>query len=183
MTLTNTIAVLGCMLALVAGSAARAQVGSNPEAPDAQRLDDAALDEARGGLLTPSGFDVGFGASVRTYVDGSLALETRLTLTAEGPVSQRVFESAAATALTQQTPGAAASSPVTVAPGSTVIHDLAAGRIASVLMNTASDRSFRQETDVTFHLPQLPELQQQIATQRLGQALQAISPQAAGIGR
>ena len=70
-----------------------------------------------------------------------------------------------------------------MAPGSIVIHDLAAGRIASVLMNTASDRSFRQETDVTFHLPQLPELQQQIATERLGQALQAISPQAAGIGR
>ena len=176
------LAAIAVGVAFSVGVAASAQE-AQPEAGQSVRLDDEALDSARGGLSTPMGFDIGFGATVRTYVDGSLALETRLTWTAEGAVSQRVFESAAATALTPNRSEGGASAPVTVAPGSVVIHDLAANRIASVLMNSGSDRQIRQETDVTLHLPQLPDLQQRLATERLGQALQAVSPQAAGIGR
>ena len=174
--------VIALGVALTVWTAALAQEPDG-EAAQGVRLDDAALDNARGGLSTPLGFDIGFGATVRTYVDGGLALETRLTWTAEGAVSQRVFESAAAAALTTHTPGDRTSAPVTLAPGSVVIHDLAANRIASVLMNSGSDRHIRQETNVTLHLPQLPDLQQRLATERLGQALLAVSPQAAGIGR
>jgi hypothetical protein len=161
----------------VLAGAARAE---EPAAAAIEPLDEAALADTRGGLQTHLGVDIGFGASVRTYVDGSLALETRLTWTADGPVSSRVFEGEAAAAA-----GAAGglSQPVDIAKGVRVVHDLTENRIASVVLNTANDRTIRQETDVTLHLPQLPELQQRIAAERITQALQAIAPQAAGIGK
>jgi hypothetical protein len=146
-------------------------------------LDDEVLAAQRGGLLTPLGLDIGFGASVRTYVDGSLALETRLIWTAEGVLSERMFESEAAKALTADLAKVDPGSPVSVAPGTTVIHDLSQGRIASIVLNTANDRNIRQDTDVTLHLPQLPDLQQRVLLERLSQALQALSPDATGLGR
>jgi hypothetical protein len=142
-------------------------------------LSEEALQDQRGGLATPLGVDIGFGASVRTYVDGTLALETRLTWTGEGAKSERVFDSGAVGALPT---GLAAAAPVIVAPGSSVIHDLTENRIASVVLNTANDRSIRQDTDITLHLPQLPDLQQQIGAERLANALQALSSQATGLG-
>jgi hypothetical protein len=146
-------------------------------------MDDEALAAHRGGLQTPLGVDIGFGASVRTYVDGSLALETRLTWTAEGVQSVRMFESEAAKALTGGLANGDPGSPVSVAPGTTVIHDLSEGRIASIVLNTANDRHIRQDTDVTLHLPQLPDLQQRVSLERLSQALQALSPDTTGLGR
>ncbi|HEY8570970.1 hypothetical protein [Phenylobacterium sp.] len=174
--------VLGAIGALIAEPAmAQAADVQTPDPPAA--LTDRALGEQRGGLATPLGVDIGFGASVRTYVDGSLALETRLTWTADGVQADRVFESEAARSLTASQAGNPTRAPVQVAAGTSVIHDLAANRIASVILNTANDRVIRQETDVTLHLPQLPDLQQRIGSERLGQALQGLSPQAAGRGQ
>jgi hypothetical protein len=168
------------LFTLIALGAAPAAAQEGP-ASAPRTLDDAALEGARGGLQTPSGLEIGLGASVRTYVDGSLALETRLTWTTEGAVSERVFDRAA----DGRDPGVGRDvrAPVTIAPGTVVTHDLSENRIASVLLNTGSDRSIRQETDVTLHLPQLPDLQQRIATERLGQALQALAPEASGLNR
>lgn len=173
----------GAKLIILAGALLVAPLAALAQEPAGPALDDAALEGARGGLMTPAGLEVGLGASVRTYVDGTLALETRLTWTGEGAVSERVFESAAAKDLTGSGGPRGVSAPVTVAPGAVVIHDLTADRIASVLLSTGSDRNIRQETDLTLHLPQLPELQQRISTERLGQALQALTPQASGLSR
>jgi hypothetical protein len=43
-------------------------------------------------------------------------------------------------------------------------------------VNRGSDRSFRQETDITLYLPQLPDLQQQIAAARLAASFQDAAP-------
>lgn len=161
------------MAALIAAPAMAQEMG--------QPLSDESLEARRGGIATPLGVDIGFGASVRTYVDGALALETQLTWTPEGARAERVFESDAARALTPET-GGAPGLPVMVAPGTQVIHDLTGNRIASVVLNTGSDRTVRQETDISLHLPQLPDLQQRIAAERLAQSLQAVSTQAAGLG-
>lgn len=158
-------------------------LAQEPAAPAPEPLTEASLEASRGGLATPLGVDIGFGASVRTYVDGTLALETRLTWTAEGARTERTFESEAARALNPQGPGGDARRPTLVAPGASVIHDLTENRIASVVLNTGSDRVIRQETDVALHLPQLPDLQHRIAAERLAQSLQAIAPQAAGLGQ
>jgi hypothetical protein len=146
-------------------------------------LSDVTLGEARGGLATPLGVDIGFGASVRTYVDGALALETRLTWTADGARSNRIFESDAARRLTAEQMGAGERGQVRIAPGTSVVHDLTENRIASVVLNSANDRTIRQDTDVSLHLPHLPDLQQRISTERMTQALQALSPQASGLAK
>jgi hypothetical protein len=44
-------------------------------------------------------------------------------------------------------------------------------RIASLIINTADNRTIRQETDVTLVLPQLADLQQRIAADRLSSML------------
>jgi len=46
-------------------------------------------------------------------------------------------------------------------------------RIASLVINTADNRTIRQETDITLVLPQLVDIQQRIAADRLASALQA----------
>lgn len=115
------------------------------------------LSRERAGLLTPIGVEIGFGATMRTYVDGSLVLETRLTWTDQGPVKV-VLGDVTATGLP---PSAASTLTIpAVAGGATqIIQDLSGARIASVILNTASDRHIRQDTDVTLFLPQLPQLQ------------------------
>jgi hypothetical protein len=169
--MSTRMILAGLVGALAAG-------GALAQEPSAS-LTDEALGAQRGGLATPLGVDIGFGATVRTYVDGGLALETRLTWTADGARSERVFESEAARG--GVLPGQGAATPLTIAPGTSVIHDLTENRIASVVLNTGSDRTIRQDTDISLHLPQLPDLQQRIAAERLTQALEAVSPQAAGL--
>ena len=132
------------------------------------------LDEQRGGLRTPLGLDVGFGASVRTFVDGALVLETRLTWTNGGPRSEQIVNDL----------GSITGSPVrigtlgslaTIAPGkaTTVVHDLSMNRIANMVINTADNRTIRQETNVTLVLPQLLDIQQRLSADRLSSALQS----------
>lgn len=123
------------------------------------------LDEHRGGLATPVG-EVGFGAAVRTYVDGALALETHLTWTPAGLQTEQVSSALP--------PGVAVGFLPSGAPGfpTTIVHDLRGDRIASFVINTGAERAIRQETDVTLHMPHLPQLQQQVAAARLASALQ-----------
>jgi hypothetical protein len=140
-------------------------------AGDPTPLTDEELDAQRGGLQTPFGFDIGFGAQVRTFIDGELRMETQLTWTAAG-------------AQVIQTAGAAPGDPaITVGPWTDVLPDLTSGgirvlqdvsgdRIASLVINTTNDRAIRQDTDITIALPQLAELQQQMAADRIAAALQ-----------
>ncbi|MGH6752552.1 MAG: hypothetical protein ACREE0_13680 [Phenylobacterium sp.] len=136
-------------------------------------LSDDELDGQRGGLRTPMGLDVGFGASVKTFVDGTLALETRITWTDTGLQSETVVNAL----------GSITGAPIRVGTlsdgtlqsvtggGTTVIHDLNMDRIASLVINTADNRTIRQQTDVTLVLPQLLDLQQRIAADRLSSML------------
>lgn len=162
--MTRRILALACAatLGLGAPTAAWSQYG--------QPLDDAELDAARGGLMTPMGFEIGFGASVRTFVDGQLALETRLTWTQQGVNTERVFEAPLAPGVNI---GWGEGLPSLNGGDTRIIHDLTQDRIASLVINTASDRNIRQDTDITLRLPQLPQLQQQMAIDRVSAALQS----------
>ena len=129
-------------------------------------MGDVELHGLRGGIATPLGFDIGFAASMHTFVDGTLALETRLVWTSDG-------------LQTLSTPGApqpgvslgAATSPA-FDDGTRIMHDLTENRVASVVINTASNRTIRQETNITLHLPQLPQMQRQMAFDRMASTLQ-----------
>lgn len=135
-----------------------------------RRLDDVELAQQRGGLMTPLGLDIGFGASVRTYVDGRLALETRLAWTDHGIVTEKVGDLGPVAA------GATFGTWTASLPGlggnTQILHSLADGRIASVVVNSASNRDIRQDTSITLTLPQLPDLQRQFAADRIAASLQ-----------
>jgi len=148
---------------------------AEPAVPSPAALSDDELDEQRGGLRTPLGIDIGFGASVRTFVDGTLALETRLTWTEDGLRSEQVVNALGSITGGPVTIGTFNSSVNSVPGGgaTAVIHDLSMDRIASLVINTADNRTIRQETDITLVLPQLVDIQQRIAADRLASALQA----------
>lgn len=165
MRLRRPLAALAMLAATLVTGAAQAVVVP---------LSDAELDTLRGGIQTPLGLDIGFGATVRTFVNGQLALETRLTWTDAGPVTSEtradlssitggpVFVGRLGEAVAS-TPGGA----------TTILHDLADGRIASVIINTADNRTIRQETSITLTLPQLADLQSRIAGAQLSNAIQS----------
>lgn len=138
-------------------------------AAESVALSDTELDGIRGGIRTPLGLDIGFGANMRTYVDGQLVLETQLTWTDQGPLTQNVSGGGV--------PGPQPGSFSLTLPGATggatqIQHDLSDRLIASVILNTASGRTIRQDTNVTLVLPQLADLQRQMATQRTVALLQ-----------
>lgn len=136
----------------------------------ATRLTDDELADQRGGIQTPTGLEIGFGASVRTFIDGQLILETRLTWTAQGVQTQQI--AGAPDAITR--PGEFT---ITV-PGQTggssqVLQDLSADRIVNVVLNTASNRSIRQDTDITLVVPQLADLRRQVIADRIAASLES----------
>jgi hypothetical protein len=136
-------------------------------------LSDEELDGQRGGLQTPLGFDVGFGASVKTFVDGTLALETRISWTESGLQSEQVVNGLGSIAGAPVRIGTPSDTALDSVPGgsTTVIHDLSMDRIASLIVNTADNRTIRQETDITLVLPQLADFQQRVAAERLSSML------------
>jgi hypothetical protein len=140
-----------------------APLGAAAQSPR-QPLTASELDKQRGGILTPLGYDVGFGAVVRTTIDGHVALESQLTWTAQG-----VRTTSSAPAELPLGPALAG----TGAGATRVIHDLSENRIASVVLNAADNRTIRQDTSITLTIPRLAELQQQVAADRLTAALQS----------
>jgi hypothetical protein len=140
------------------------------------------LDGMRGGLRTPSGVEFGFGAVVSTYVDGSLALQTRLTWTDTGPM-----ETLQAGMLTPDLAAKAAAGGVVLSGGgqlqgvvipgdggvTAVTHDITGDHIAQLVINNANNRDIRQSTDITLSLPGLAQLQQSAASQTMDMRLQA----------
>jgi hypothetical protein len=179
----TALALTGALaLALLAAAAAQAQ----------ERLTLEEMEATRGGLMTPWGQEIGFGAVVRTYVDGELALQSQLTWTPEG--AQRTYEVGAPTA---DLATAAAAFGLKVDPGAegllapgdhgatVVLHDLGAERIAGLILNNADNRTVRQSTDVTLNIPGLEAAQRDMAASAMDSTLQNALGQAltGAIGR
>lgn len=174
-------AAIGLALALTIGAATDAAAEPRLLAR-ALPLVDAQLADQRGGLRTPDGLEFGFGAVVRTFVDGALALQTEVTWTDQGPVEQTraVGAEGPASASTSGWQGL-------VLPGdggsTTVLHQLDGDGVRNVILNTANNRGLRQETEVTLNVPALAELQRDaVAAQmnlRLDEAVAAALADAA----
>lgn len=136
------------------------------------RLSDEELAAERGGLQLPTGMEVGFGASVRTFVDGALVLETRLVWTDQGAAQTQTAPSLAGQGQSgqitlsdsaAQLPGVALNGD----GGSTVVlHELSAARIANIVVNTASNRDIRQEVQIDLAIPDLTQFQQAAIQER-----------------
>jgi hypothetical protein len=181
------------LAALLAGpGAACAQAMSRPLAPETAPLADADLDGARGGFTILGGQELNFSAVMRSYVDGSLVLESRVSVGDQGrllsssatggPLAASTLDGLAAAGLTL---GASANgSPTYVSEDNQTVfvHRAADGQLANLLVNTASQRDLRQETALTLDLPGFEATQ---SAMREGLAARALADdiRAALIGR
>lgn len=147
------------------------------EFDNAKTIEDASLDDMRGGFMLDNGLEVGLGAIVRTTIDGELALQTQLTWTQTGAVVTREVGAS----VTPTAPGSV-SSTITL-PGATddaffvnagetaLIHRVTDGRIQNILLNTASGQDIRQQTEVTVTLSGFAATEQLTAQQQWGRTL------------
>lgn len=150
-------------------------------------MGDTELQGERGGFLTANGIRLDFGAIVRTFVEGQLALETRLTWTTEGAVTEQTTGNAIAGAVSLADGAATAaagglnlsgladgSSGLVFADASgatALVHNLMNGHIENLVFNTGNNRDIRQEVHVNLALPDLPAMQQGYGMDRLGSQL------------
>jgi hypothetical protein len=139
-------------------------------------LSDDELGGQRGGFMTPLGLEIGFGAIVRTTIDGALALETKMTWTDQGAVTEITGG-----ALTPNVAAAAAAGGINLDPttnwtgvvkpgdgGSTaVLTDLGQNFFSSVVINTANNREISQNTQINLDIPGFAAAQQQMIGQQL----------------
>lgn len=138
------------------------------------------LEEVRGGIMTPTGLELGFGAVVRTFVDGSLVLQTRLTWSDTGPVETLEYGSplpditTAAAAGGVQIEGPALPGLVINGEGgiTAIAHSIGADHIGNLVINNANNRDIRQSTDITLEIPALAQMQAEVAMQSLDLRLQ-----------
>lgn len=148
-------------------------------AQDSQPMAAEELEREVGGFQTPSGLEVGFGAEVRTYVDGQLALQTHLTWTDQGAVQTTT----AANGSTDLSDAAGAGIHIFGAPGTglylpgdnggtVVLHGLDSDQISGLIFNTADNRDIRQEVNVMLNVPDLTQFQKDVAGQQLDLRLQ-----------
>lgn len=163
---------------------------SAQDLPAAQALTTAELSAQTGGLRTPFGVDIGFGAVVKTYVDGNLALETQLTWTKQGAV-QTTVSGMPDSDLAQQAAGGGihldgAAATGLFLPGdnggTAVLHNLDNGNVASFVFNTADNRNIRQDTAITLAIPGLDQLQKDFAGQQTAARLSDSVGRAMGAG-
>lgn len=156
------------LLLPVTAHAARVQEGPPLSAEE--------LDRQVGGFKTPGGLEIGFGAVVSTYVDGSLALQTHLTWTDQGAVTTT-------DGATDMTGAAGGGIRIDGLPGTgvyvagqnggtSVVHDLTGQHIGSLVFNTADNRDIRTDTAITLSIPNLDQMQRDVASQQLDMRLQ-----------
>lgn len=143
------------------------------------------LAEMRGGL-TIGGLKMEFGANVRTFIDGVLALETGVRFTDSGAAIQQgtsggsssglagssvIVGGGAGAALRDVLPSNVDLSALAGASGvvindsqgsTTALHQVTRDQIVSVLVNTAHNRHIRQELDVIVNVPNFKQFQQAV---------------------
>ncbi len=136
------------------------------------------MELARGGILVAGGVAFEFGAVVSTFEDGLLRLQTQFTLTPDGPqIAQTAGENVTQMTdqLLSQLSGTGAISDPELAKNSFVTEDgaiimqqLAQGQLVNLLVNTESNVSWRQDTDITIKLHDFSAFQADVSRQLLG---------------
>lgn len=192
-TVRLTLAALAASLLAPAAVLAQAEPPSGTPAFAATPVAAKVLEENRGGFIVVDGITIGFGAVIRTFVDGQLKLQTELTLGPDGLRSTATGgaggapspEAARVLAQLGLDPSGATGAFVSADGATTAVHRITSGQIANLLVNTGDGRDVRQETGVTFVLPGFGAVQAasrlDLAGQRLSDDLSAAA--AASVGR
>jgi hypothetical protein len=161
---------------------------SSPSAPPAvaaevgpQALSDEDLSVLRGGFITTNGFTFGFGVVIRSYINDKLALQTQLTWTPTGAVTQQTRGdvpgamdlASAMTALLNSgidlTGLNGVSGGVAVIDGNgatALIHNVTTGQLQNLMVNSANNRNLRQDMELNLYLPDLAAMQAATSAQQ-----------------
>ncbi|MEJ0061071.1 MAG: hypothetical protein WDM79_16505 [Terricaulis sp.] len=150
---------------------------------DAEVVDDAALDDMRGGFSV-GGVEIGFGAVITTYSDGQMALATQLTWSEAGILVEETFGNLGQTleSLTPEERSALGLDAFAGAGGvvindetgvTALVHNVTEGALQNVILNTASGRNLSQAVDVTITLPGFEAVQGMLSDELLGLRLDA----------
>ncbi len=196
--------MIGFLLPAIAGTALAVQAVPLPVAesplpsePPIARQDELAglvpladheLAEQRGGFSW-EGVQIGLGAEIRTYLNGSLALQTNISWSPNGAQTTQwasaVLTPAAAAELQA---GILASGGITMRvgdetvflanEGQTAILHRTDGSIQNVLINRASNIVARQEVDAALNLGNFGQFQDRLTDLRMGQAVGDVVGQA-----
>jgi hypothetical protein len=147
---------IAAALAFLLGAAASTGAARAQEI-DATPLSLAELAELRGGFLLPTGIEAEFGAIARTFSNGALVLETHFTWSPDGIARQDVLASSDIVSTDQLANGFALND----ASGSTLFaHQVDDLGIRNILLNEASGRDIRIDTQLTVTLPNFALSQQ-----------------------
>ncbi len=136
-------------------------------------ISEAELAGLRGGFLVADGITLDFAATVRTYLDGVLALQTSLAWTPEGAKTASALGEGATTATAETLKAAGVDIGSVVKPqdslaisdtGATVLlHRASIDGVQNFVFNNASNQDIRQQVDVTLVLPGFEAIQQDMA--------------------
>lgn len=146
-----------CSAALLIAGAASAEAFD-----DLETVADADLEEARGGFVMDGGSVVGLGVEVRTLVDGKLALETLITVGANGvavseraaagltPVAAADLQAAAERGLSLQ--GLSGQRVYLVSDGTAVAHRITGDALQNLIVNAGDGLDLKQTIEVRLAL-------------------------------
>ncbi len=145
----------------------------------AETVSDGELAEMRGEFMDLGGLRISFGAEVRTFVNGALALSTQFTWTPNGIVStssaselaSRIDSTVAAQLSALGVHGVTGGQGYAMmgqTGGTAIIHRADEGGIQNFVINSQNDAAIRQEMDLSFELPGFEAMQSNMAVDRLG---------------
>jgi hypothetical protein len=163
MTLRTILMAAALLVGSREGFAATAAQGAMFAGPV---LSDVELDQIHAGFSDSLGQSVSLGAVMKSYVDGSLVLQSTMTVNASGITSTQLLGDNArpldAAELANLPTLAQAGAVIDGAGGMTsFVHSLSGQGLTNMVVNTANGRNIVQSTAVTVAVPNLQTLEQQ----------------------
>jgi hypothetical protein len=171
----RTLLFTACALAALS---APAYASTDDWGDDIEVMDDAEMDDLRGGFNV-GGIEIGFGAVVTSTLNGVPVMTTQLTVTDAGSIVEQTMNTAGQTLGSLTTEQLAALGLAAFAGMEGIIingeggftafvHNITDGSVQNILVNTANGQDIEQDVDITLTLPGFEAIQNHFAMARFG---------------